>query len=189
MIDYRSKVKNYIIKPLGHMYMADVTPDDIKLALVPVSKKSSSVYHAVVTLFKCIFLSAEDNHLLKENPTRRIPCKGGQAKKEIDPLTDDQTRRLLDAVKGLPPYVFVMLGLYCGLRREEILGLQWDCVHLDSETPYLSVERAWHTEHNRPIILTDLKTNSARRKVPLPPPMVECLQEAAARWNSHAFKA
>ena len=184
MIDYRSKVKNYIIKPLGHMYMADVTPDDIKLALVPVSKKSSSVYHAVVTLFKCIFLSAEDNHLLKENPTRRIPCKGGKAKKEIDPLTDDQTKRLLDAVKGLPPYVFVMLGLYCGLRREEILGLQWDCVHLDSETPYLSVERAWHTEHNRPIILTDLKTNSARRKVPLPPPMVECLQEAKTKSHS-----
>ena len=24
-----------------------------------------------------------------------------------------------------------MLGLYAGLRREEILGLQWDCVHID----------------------------------------------------------
>ena len=31
-----------------------------------------------------------------------------------------------DAIYGLPPYVFVMLGLYAGLRREEILGLQWD---------------------------------------------------------------
>ncbi|WP_430438634.1 hypothetical protein [Peptostreptococcus anaerobius] len=34
--------------------------------------------------------------------------------------------KLLDAIYGLPPYVFVMLGLYAGLRREEILGLQWD---------------------------------------------------------------
>jgi len=47
MIDYRSKVKNYIIKPLGHMYMADVTPDDIKLALVPVSNFSPRKRRAV----------------------------------------------------------------------------------------------------------------------------------------------
>ena len=29
--DYRSKVKNYIIAPLGHKYMAEVTPDDVRL--------------------------------------------------------------------------------------------------------------------------------------------------------------
>ena len=42
LIDYTSKVKNYIIKPLGHMHMADVTLDDIRVALVPASKKSAS---------------------------------------------------------------------------------------------------------------------------------------------------
>lgn len=68
MLDYTSKVKNYIIQPLGDMYMADVTQDDIKMALVPVSKKSKSVYHSVVMLLKCIFYSAEDNHLIRENP-------------------------------------------------------------------------------------------------------------------------
>jgi len=53
---------------------------------------------------------------------------------------------LLDTIRDLPPYVFVMLGLYAGLRREEILALKWDCVFLDTETPYLLVRRAWHTE-------------------------------------------
>lgn len=38
-------------------------------------------------------------------------------------MTDEQAARLLDAIQGLPPYVFVMLGLYAGLRREEILAL------------------------------------------------------------------
>ena len=33
MNDYRSKVKNYIIAPLGDKYLSDVTADDIKLAL------------------------------------------------------------------------------------------------------------------------------------------------------------
>lgn len=43
LTDYSSKVKNYIVAPLGHKYMAEVTADDVKLAMVPVAKKSSSV--------------------------------------------------------------------------------------------------------------------------------------------------
>ena len=110
LIDYTSKVKNYIIKPLGDMHMGDVTADDIRLALLAASKKSASVYK--------------------------------------------------------------------GLRREEILGLQWDSVYLDCEAPYLTVRRAWHTEHNRPVILTELKTKAAHRNVPLPDNLLECLKEA-----------
>ena len=41
------------------------------------------------------------------------------------------------------------------LRREEVLALQWDCVFLDEDTPYLSVRRAWRTEHNRPVVSTE----------------------------------
>ena len=44
LIDYTSKVRRRIIKELGQMRMADVTLDDIQLALVPVSEKSASVY-------------------------------------------------------------------------------------------------------------------------------------------------
>ena len=38
-------------------------------------------------------------------------------------MTDQQVAVLLDTVKGLPPYLFIMLGLYSGLRREEVLAL------------------------------------------------------------------
>lgn len=177
LIDYTSKVKNYIIKPLGHMYMSDVTTDDIKLALVPASKKSVSVYRSVNMLMKCIFYSAEDSHIIDENPTKRISAKGGIPEKGKEALTDEQVQILLDSIKGLPPYVFVMIGLYAGLRREEILALQWDCVFLDAEVPYLTVKRAWHTEHNRPVILDELKTKAARRDIPLPDCLTECLRE------------
>ena len=180
LTDYTSKVKNYIIKPLGHMYMADVTADDIKLAVLPAAKKSESVYRSVNMLIKCIFNSAEESHIIRENPTRRLSAKGGVPQKGKEALTDEQAEQLLNAIKGLPPYVFVMLGLYAGLRREEILALKWDCVHLEGEAPYLSVQRAWHTEHNRPVILTELKTKAARRDIPLPHCLTDCLKEAKA---------
>ena len=184
MQDYKSKVKNYIIKPLGNMYMSDVTADDIKMAILLASVKSESVYHSVVMLMKCIFYSAEESHIIFDNPTKKISSKGGVPPKDKESLTDDQVERLLVAIRGLPPYVFVMIGLYAGMRREEILALQWDCVHLDCDAPYIEVRRAWHVEHNRPVILTQLKTKAARRDIPIPNRLLECLKEAKENSKS-----
>lgn len=179
MIDYRSKVKNHIIKPLGDMKMGDVTADDIRLAIIPASKLSSSVFKSVNVLYKCIFHSALESKVIDKDPTIYLsPEGGGVPQKDRIPLTDEQVEKLLQATKGLPPYLFVMLGLYAGLRREEILALEWDSVYLDLDAPYLTVCRAWHTENNRPVILTELKTNAAKRSIPLPPQLLEALKEA-----------
>lgn len=185
LIDYTSKVKLHVIAPLGHMRMADVTKDDIQLALVPVSKKSTSVYKSVVILYKCIFKAAKDSRVIDENPTVFLTAKGGGVpQNDKIPLTDEQVEILLDAVKGLQTYVFVMLGLYAGLRREEILGLKWDSVYLNKKAPYLTVRRAWHTEGNKPVILDELKTKAAHRDIPLPDRLVECLKGWKAQSKS-----
>ena len=185
LTDYTSKVRRHIIGGLGEKRMADVTLDDIQLALVPVSKKSASVYKSVVILCKSIFRAAKESHVIDEDPTIFLDAKGGGVpQEERQALTDEQVKRLLDAIRDLPPYVFVMIGLYAGLRREEILALQWDSVYLDAEAPYLTVRRAWPTEHNRPVILTELKTKAAQRNIPLPDCLVECLKEAKKKSTS-----
>uniref|UniRef100_UPI004056A073 tyrosine-type recombinase/integrase n=1 Tax=Acetatifactor sp. TaxID=1872090 RepID=UPI004056A073 len=185
LADYTSKVKRYIIGPLGDRRIAEITLDDIQMALIPVSKLSASVYKCVIVLYKAIFRSAKDSHIILDDPTIHLSAKGGGIPQtEKTALTDDQATQLLDAVRDLPPYVFVMLGLYAGLRREEILALQWDSVYLDADAPYLTVRRAWHTEHNRPVILTELNTNAAARSIPLPDCLAECLREAKAYSTS-----
>lgn len=177
---YTFNMKNHVIKPLGEMYMEEVTADDIRLALVPLSKKSAGLYNTVNMLIKCIFYSAERSQLITYNPCVGLSAKGGRAAKRKEALTDQQAELLMDTVRGLPPYLFIMLGLYSGLRREEALALQWDCVFLDASTPYISVQRAWRTEHNRPVISTVLKTKAAKRDIPIPKCLVGCLREAKA---------
>ena len=185
LTDYTSKVRRHIIKELGEMRMADVTLDDIQLALVPVSKKSASVYKAVVILYKSIFRAAKESYVIEVNPTLHLNAKGGGVPQEDrQALTDEQVEQLLDAIRDLPPYVSVMIGLYAGLRREEILALQWDCVFLDVPTPYISVRRAWRAEHNRPVISTVLKTKAARRDIPIPKCLADCLREAKVTSTS-----
>lgn len=181
---YRFAMQKYIIQPLGEMYLSEVTADDIRLALIPVSKKSSAVYATVNMLIKCVFYSAERNQLLKYNPSAGISAKGGVPSKEKNALTDEQVKTLLNAIQGLRPYVFIMIGLYSGLRREEILALQWDCVFLDAKTPYISVRRAWRSENNRPVVNTILKTPAARRDIPIPPCLAACLRDTKENSKS-----
>lgn len=67
---------------------------------------------------------------------------GGNEAPERSALNDDQVNILMDAIKDCPPYLFCMIGLYAGLRTEEILGLKWDCVHLD-EPPHIDVRESF----------------------------------------------
>ena len=79
---YTSNMRNYVIKPMGDMYLEEVTADDIRLALVPLSKKSEGLYNKVNMLIKCVFYSAERSQLLEDNPCAGISGKGGEASTE-----------------------------------------------------------------------------------------------------------
>ena len=182
--NYTSAVNKYIIKPLGDMYLSEVTTDDLLLALPPVANMSERMYDQVNMLLKCIFASAENNHLIDYNPAVKVPSSGGKPSKKKEVLTDEQAKVLLDAIRGLPPYVFIMIGLYSGLRREEILALQWDCVFLDEPTPHISVRRAWRTPHGKAEISTVLKSKAAKRDIPIPKCLVNCLRDAKANSKS-----
>lgn len=55
--------------------------------------------------------------MIDEDPTIYLDAKGGVPQEERQALTDEQVERLLDTIRDLPPYVFVMIGLYAGLRQ------------------------------------------------------------------------
>lgn len=75
---YRQNMKNYVISSLGDMYMEEVTADDIRLTLVPLSQKSKGLYDTVNMLIKCVFYSAERSQLITDNPCVGISAKGGK---------------------------------------------------------------------------------------------------------------
>lgn len=180
--DYRYIVEHFIKAPLGHRRLDDITQDDIKLALKVAADKSESVHRKAVMLYKQIFESAVDSGLLPSSPCRKLG-KGGTPPKEKHALTDTQAAVLLEAVKTARTdiYPFVMIGLYAGMRREEIMGLKWSNVVLDGAAPYISVQTALRWENNRPVVSDQLKSKAARREIPIPPQLVECLRDHQLR--------
>ena len=180
--DYQSCIDCNIKPHMQGKRIKEIHPDDIKELMLGVADKSESIYNKTYMLVKQILASACENGLIATNPCP-APHKGGIPAKERQALTKEQAAILLDAVKDTKAYLFCMIGLYAGLRREEILGLKWDCVHLEV-TPCIEVQRALRFEHNRPVVSDRLKTKASRRIVPIPPQLVKALKEEKAVSNS-----
>lgn len=132
---YNGAIHLHVLPIIGDKRMREVQPDDAKLVMVALSDKSASLQSKVLNTMRKMFENAVDNDLIPKNPCAKLKS-GGYKAKEKTALTEDQAQTLLQAVKGTRAEPFVMLGLYTGMRREEILGLQWDCVKLEKNAAY-----------------------------------------------------
>lgn len=174
--DYAIAINRHICPIIGARHMLDVTPGDIADVMLACADLSRSSQDKIVCALKKIFEAGERAGVVRHNPCAGLRA-GGKRAAEKEALTRQQMRTLEDAVAGTRIYPFVMIGLYAGLRREEILGLEWDCVHLDGAAPYISVRRALRWVHNQPVVSDELKSAAARRDVPIPPTLVGCLAD------------
>lgn len=175
--DHRNAINKYIAPALVGKKMRDVTLDDGKRIMVSMAGRSRSLQNNVVYVLKHMFEDAVENHIILVNPFRNLR-PGGKLPNEKVPLSDEQATTLLAATKGLRVYPFIMIALYAGLRREEILGLRWVNVHLDENAPYIAVrERVTHMKSGIAVHEPALKSKSSRRDIPIPAQLVNCLKE------------
>lgn len=171
---------NKIVCPvIGQRRMGEITADDLADVMATRAKLSRSAQEKTVQILKRLFAVAAEADVIRKNPAAKLQPGGKRARKR-DALTRTQEQTLLDAVAGLPVWLFVMLGLYSGMRPEETLGLQWDCVELGG-VPSITVRRAcrW-IKNNQPEISDDLKSDAAARTMPIPPQLADALRAARA---------
>lgn len=173
---YVSSIQLHVLPIIGGKRMAEVQPDDARLVMIALADKSASLQSKVLNTMRKMFENAVDNELISRNPCAKLKA-GGYKSKEKTALTNEQAQTLLEAVHGTRAEPFVMLGLYTGMRREEILGLCWDCVHLNKKAPYIEVKRALRWEKSRPIVSEVLKSDAARRSIPIPDFLAGYLKE------------
>lgn len=181
--DYVNAINNHICPVLGAYKLRDVKPEDCQTVLARLSHKSRSLQVKVLGVMNMAFDCAVENGLILRSPSARLKA-GGIPAKEKEPLTPAQCEALEQAIKGTRAYLFVLLGLYAGLRREEICGLRWSDIHLKAEAPYLTVNHAVRFEKGKGIFPSPLKTKAAHRTIPLPLPLAQALQEAKRNSSS-----
>lgn len=97
---------------------------------------------------------------------------------EITPLSPEQARTFLDAVKGNRLEALYTVAMAVGLRQGEALGLRWQDV--DLETGVLNV-RYQLQRVDKVLQLVEPKTSQSRRKIGLPRVVVDALREHKLR--------
>mgnify|MGYP000184664555 CR=1 FL=1 len=95
----------------------------------PLWRKSRSnrnpVQHKVLITVRQIMQTAQANHLIRDDPTDRHRITTHARPKQKKYLTQDEAEELLSSIAEPRAKVFCALCYYCGLRKEEALGLQW----------------------------------------------------------------
>ena len=173
----RRYINNVICPVIGQKVMGEITSDDLADIMATVAGKSRSYQKSLVSTIKQIFDAAEEADVIRKNPARKLKAGGKKAAKK-DALTREQEAVLLETVKGLPVELFVMLALYTGMRREEILGLNWSRVHLDGSAPHIDVRQVCIFETNtQPTIKPVPKTDAGWRTIPIPAQLRDRLRQ------------
>lgn len=181
--DYVNAINVHICPYIGGMLVKEVKPEHCQMVLSKMAHLSNSMQSKTVTTLKQIFECAEENGLIFRSPCSKLKA-AGERSKEKTPLTPEQSKALLEATKGTRAYLFIMLGLYAGLRREEICGLRWVDVDLTGNPPHLTVNNAVRFEGTKAVFPSPLKTKAAHRTIPLPAALAAALAEAKKQTKS-----
>ena len=176
-------INRYLIPELGCMRVTDIKPIHIDKMLKHLGHLSKSTQKKVLTYAGMLFDLAIENGIIPKSPTyKKKPIAKDPDK--VESLTDDQCRVLLEATKGSRVYPFIVVVLFCGLRKGEALGLMWD--DIDFENRYLRVNRSivYTLDNRQGEINKDMKTNSARRTIPFSQEVYDVLIAEKRKSNS-----
>jgi integrase len=130
---YENAVSRYIVPHLGHRRLAQLTPEHVQAFLSTLERAGVSAARRayVRVVLRNALNTALRWRLVVRNAAMLVDPPRTVAH-EIHPLTPDQALQLLRAAQGHCFDGLITVALSCGLRRGEMLGLQWPDVDLDA---------------------------------------------------------
>ena len=182
---YSVNVKKHIIPYIGNIQLNRLQPKDIQKlysTLAANGLSGTSIRYVHNNLHKALETAVKQQIIIR-NPADLVdaPCVD---RFEANTLTPEQAVELLKACVGHEIYLPVLLALSLGLRRGEVLGLQWADIDLVRQTVTIR-HSANHTKEG--FILGTTKTKNSRRTLLMPDLLVlvlESVQAQQAIWKS-----
>ena len=181
---YRDAYNLHIMSYLGRMELRDVKPVHIRAVMSGVSEMSDSLQHKVLLTMRQMFQTARLNWLVLNDPTEGIKQTKHARPEKKKYLTQEEMELLMQNVTNERARTFCGLCLYCGLRKEEALGLRWS----DIENGKLTVNRAITFCGNRQDENHELKTRASHRTIPVPQRLQDIL-DVTPRLSAYVVPA
>ena len=192
---YESRIRLHIIPEIGDIPLNKLTQNDLQQFYGRLKKSgrkrftdkygeglSDRMVRMCHATCRSALEKAVQDGLIRVNPA--IGCKLPPKKaREMQVLTREELQRFLIQAKFEGYYEVFLLDLATGLRRGELMALQWD--DLNFKTGVLNVNKQVYDVRGQLQISTP-KTKNSVRKIVLPPAVVAVLREykktVDSRW-------
>ena len=163
---YRRILELHVYPILGSKKLRDIRAPLIRQTMLRSKNLSRGTQEVVLWLIRSVFDSAVDDDIILRTPVpKRLEACGDPAK-EVEALTPEQERQLLDAAKDLAVYPIVLALMETGMRRGEVTGLMWS--DIDFEQDRIFVRRHVVTDpKGKPEVVDGAKTAAGVRVLPL----------------------
>lgn len=179
---YEEIVNNHLVPKLGNIQLKKLNPSHIESYYAKGLKhgrmdgkgglSAQTVQHHGRVLSQALAHAVRMEVIGRNVAQNVIPPS--HKRKEVEPLTPEDIRKLLEVAYSTEFYYPILVAVYTGLRRSEILGLTWRDVNLDEEV--LSVNRGLHTHSTPAERLQPPKSDKSKRRVSLPEDLVLALR-------------
>lgn len=177
-IEFYRNMKPRIIERFGTCKLTNIKSVDIEKFLneIRADGLSTTTIKHYQNVLRIMFGYAEKHDLIEKNPMRKINPIKSEAK-QVDFLTPEQAKTFLQALENAPIKWRCMMNLFilCGLRRGEVVGLQWRDIDFEAKT--LSVNRSVGYTPEKGVTIGKPKSENSIRTLPLSAPVLSLLAE------------
>ncbi|MBR2937290.1 MAG: tyrosine-type recombinase/integrase [Oscillospiraceae bacterium] len=188
---YQGMIRRYIKPLIGNIQVQELSTLIVqdwvnRLKVSPSSGKPMSVktikhtYHVLKGCMDKAVLAG----IIPRSPCNRIMMPKGQKKAPVI-YNQAQIKQLIAAAKGTEMELVIDMELCLGLRRGELLGLQWD--DIDWENKQIHVTRNRVVVGGKSII-KEPKTESGIRTVNVPAPLLQKLHQHKSKCLANRLR-
>ena len=183
---YEGIIKNHLIPYIGHIKLIQLKKVDIERMYMELIKNGTkkkklsvkSIRNIHLVLHKALQEALQREYITK-NPASiaNVPTLKSQniKKKEIEIYTKEEQDKLIKASTTDDIYgSLVIFALYSGMRKGEILGLQWDDIDFNNKTINVTKQlrriKNYDSNIKSKTLLSfeyNTKTSNSIRKVPM----------------------
>ena len=132
---YQQVLEDYLLPDLGALKLADIRPRHIRPVLdsMAVRGRAPRSLNEAKNILSTVFRAALEDEVVETNPVSAVRAKAYRRRPLNTPTTDDMAK-LIETAGGTVWEMPLVLAAYLGMRRGEILALQWSDIDLDSRT-------------------------------------------------------
>jgi integrase len=180
---YASIVRLHVVPIIGNVKLSRLTPEHVRKIYKAMKDKGLSnqtCLHVHRALHTALQYGVREERILSENVVGRVKAPAVE-RREHAPVNREQIRFLMAAAKGTPLDVPITVAALTGLRRGELLALQWQHIDLDRGTLFVAASLEHSRAANGRIRFKGPKSKTSRRLIPLAPECIMLLRSHKTR--------